>query len=185
MKANRWFLVVALLIVGVGFAIGTNLWTSRAAGPEGSIGYVDVANVYDQVFWKLEQVQKIVSPLTKMQEEYNAKIKGLDEKGQEKVRAEIEPRFNAERDKVMEQLKPIDRDFQGVFAQLLNEVLPVVAKREGVTVILDSTSTTGRRLVLYGGKDLSAEVHDEIVKKLMASSPAAPQSGKSSSDSKK
>ncbi len=83
----------------------------------------------------------------KAQQEFDSKAASLDDKGRQELNAKLVERINKRAQDLMVPLR-----------KKVRTAIETVAKRNGISTVVDSAA------MLYGGKDLTREVIEEVTK---------------------
>lgn len=140
---KKQFLTFILIVV---MALGI-CGAASAAETSGLVGYVNV----QQVFQSYPDIKTTMSAVDlerqKAQQEFESKAAALDDNGRQALG-----------EKLSEQVAKREQDLMGPIQKKVQKAIATVAKRQGISSVVDSSA------MLYGGKDLTGDVIAEVVK---------------------
>lgn len=145
-------LILVLLLAFSGYRL-------MQAAPQSDVGYVDMQMIVNA--YLLPEIQTPLKADTdKLQAEFDAKAKGMDDKAKQDLFSQYQDKLNSEKtDLINAQWPKID------------DTVAQVAKNEGLKLVLDKQG------VVYGGVDLTKEVLLKLGVKVSDAGSAPASSG--------
>lgn len=144
------FVIAAVFIISVGALAVTSMGNTAMASPKSDIGIVDRREVINaNSSLATDYQKKIKETADKMQEEFDAKSKDLNDSEKQKLFEEMQQQFNEKR-------IAIDKEMEDT----INGAVKIIAEKRGLHLVVEKAA------VIYGGTDITKDVSDSLSKSL-------------------